>query len=159
MTGGEPGTLVKVPRVTDALVLTCVDHRLHRWDHPYLADYLRGKRIGLAAWDLLTVPGACRDLVAADAGTRKEALLHAITTAHETHRIVQLLVVNHSDCAAYGGRSAFPDETEEYRKHAADLRSVREMLRSVLPNLDTRLFYAMVEERAEGPFVTFDEVR
>lgn len=143
----------------DALVLTCMDNRLHRADRPYLADYLRGKYVGVKTWDLVAWPGAARDLVAEDAGPRKDALLRAIKLAHDAHRVTKLLIAHHSDCAAYGGRGAFPDETAEYRQHAADLRAVREMLRTVFPNLDTRLFYGTIEDRVSGPFVTYDEVR
>ena len=148
-----------MPATVDALVITCMDAPLHRADKPALAEYLRGKRVGIKIWDLLTASGGVRDLVAADAGGRKEALLHAVRVAHDAHGVSKLLFVNHSACTAYGGSARFRTLTEEYREHADDLRAAREAVRHVLPNLDIRLFFATVEERTDGPFVTIDEVR
>lgn len=143
----------------DALVVTCMDARLHRADRPYLAEYLRGKRIGLHSWDLVALPGGSRGLVASDTPHVKGAMLHAVKAAHDLHQVSRVFLVNHSDCGAYGGAHAFPDATAEYRQHAADLRTAREELRAFLPNLDIRLFFATVEDRPDGPFVTVDEVR
>lgn len=154
----------------DALVITCMDAPLHRADKAALAEHLRGKRVGIKTWDLLSTPGGARDFVAldpvrspasngADAGTRKDALLYAVKLAHDAHGVSKVFLVNHSACVAYGSAGHFGDATVEYRKHAEDLRAARETLRQFLPNLDVRLFFATVEERADGPFVTIDEVR
>ena len=155
-----------MPAVVDALVITCMDAPLHRADKPYLAEYLRGKRVGIKTWDLLTTPGGVRDLVATPAeapaspeGGRKDALLHAVKIAHDAHSVSKVFLVNHSACTAYGGAEHFGDATGEYRKHAEDLRAARDIVRQFLPNLDVRLFFATVEERADGPFITIDEVR
>lgn len=148
-----------MPEKPDALVVTCTDSRLHRADRPFLAEYLHGKYVGIRTWDLVALPGGCRGFVAADARPLGEALRVAVKTAHDRHGVTRVLLVNHADCEAYGGAAAFPDATEEYRAHAADLRAAREALRAFLPNLDLRLFYASIEDRADGPFVTLDEVR
>ncbi|TSC72682.1 MAG: hypothetical protein G01um101438_399 [Parcubacteria group bacterium Gr01-1014_38] len=148
-----------MPATVDALVVTCVDSPLHRADKPALAEYLRGKHVGINTWDLLTASGGIRDLVAADAGGRKEALLHAIRVVHDAHGVSKILFVNHSACTAYGGSARFRTLTEEYREHADDLQAARAAVRQLLPNLDIRLFFATVEERADGHFVTIDEVR
>lgn len=143
----------------DALVITCMDARLHRADHPYLSEYLRGKHVGVRTWDLVALPGAARVLTAPDASAAKEAVLQSVKVAHDLHHVTKVFLVNHSDCGAYGGTGAFADATEEYRKHAEDLRAGRSVVRENLPNLDIRLFFATIEDRADGPFVTFDEVR
>lgn len=147
-----------MPAVVDALVVTCMDFPLHRAEKPALAEYLRGKHVGIQTWDLLATPGGIRDLVAPDAGTRKDALVHAIQSASAAHGVSRLLLVNHSACTAYAGER-FATVTEEYRKHAEDLRAARDVVRQLLPNPDIRLFFATVETRADGPFVTVDEVR
>ncbi len=143
----------------DALVITCMDARLHRADKPHLADYLRGKHIGIKTWDLVAVPGAIQALVAPDAGGSREMILKGVKVAHDLHRVSNLLLINHSDCGAYGGRAAFPSPAAEYQKHAGDLQAARKALREAYSNLDIRCLYATVEDRADGPFVTFDEVR
>lgn len=143
----------------DGLVMTCMDARLHRADRRYLAEYFQGKHVGIQTWDLVALPGGIRGLVAEEAQGLKDALLTSVKTAHDLHGVTRVFLVNHSDCGAYGGARAFPDATEEYRKHAADLRAARAALRVFLPNLDIRLFFATIENRADGPFVTFDEVR
>lgn len=143
----------------DALVITCMDARLHRADKPYLGEYLRGKHVGVKTWDLVAVPGGCRGLVAGDAGALGDAIRSSVKVAHDLHHVTKVFLINHSDCDAYGGTQSMPDATEEYRKHASDLRAARQTLREEFPNLDIRLFYATIEDRAGGPFVTFDEVR
>lgn len=143
----------------DALVITCMDARLHWADRPFLSEYLRGKHVGLKTWDLVAVPGGVSDLVAPDADARQDTLLRAVQVAHDRHGVSTVWLINHSDCGAYGGKRAFADATEEFRKHAADLRAARSTIRERFPNTDARLLYATVEDRPEGPFVTFDEVR
>lgn len=143
----------------DALVITCMDARLHRADTPHLAEHLLGKHIGIRTWDLVALPGAVRGLVASDATAQRDALISAVKNAHDQHSVTKVILVSHSDCTEYGGAKAFPDATEEYRKHATDLRAARDTLRTILPNLEIRLLFATIENRADGPFVTFDEVR
>lgn len=148
-----------MPPRTDALVVTCSDSRLHRADRKDLAEFLRGKRVGIHVWDLLALPGASRGLAGGAGAEEKDLLLRAIRSAHDADGISRVVLVSHSDCHTYGGASAFPDATAEFRKHAEDLRTARETLRQFLPNLDIRAFFATVEDRTGGPFVTFDEVR
>jgi carbonic anhydrase len=152
-------TLKDMQTPVDALVITCMDARLHRADRPYLGEYVRGKHIGLRTWDLLALHGGARGLTAPDASAQKAVLLDSVKIAHDLHSVLKVVLVNHSDCEAYGGAKAFPDATEEYRKHATDLRAGRDALRAFLPNLEVRLLFATIENRADGPFVTFDEVR
>lgn len=148
---------MKVP--VDALVITCMDARLHRADTSSLAAFLRGKHAGLKSWDLLAVAGGIQDIVSPAGGGRSETVFRGVQVAHERHQVTRIFLVNHSDCSEYGGASAFGDAADEYRKHAEDLRAARQVLRDRIPNLDVRLWYATVEDRSDGPFVTFDEVR
>lgn len=143
----------------EALVITCMDARLHRVDKPYLAEHLRGKHVGLKTWDLVALPGGCRGLAPGGTAAGRDTLLQAVQTAHDLHHVPRVFLINHSDCGAYGGAKAFPDPMTEYRRHAEDLRAARSVLREQYPNLEVRAFYATVEDRADGPFVTFDEVR
>ncbi len=143
----------------DALVITCMDARLHRADKPYLSEHLRGKRVSFKTWDLVALPGGALGLMAGGAPALGDAIRASVKAAHDLHRVTKVLLINHSDCGAYGGTQAMPDATEEYRKHASDLRAARQTLREEFQNLDVRLFYATIEDRADGPFVTFDEVR
>ncbi len=147
-----------MPYKPGALVLTCSDGRLHQADHPYLAEYLRGKHIGITTWDLAAVHGGCRGLVTGDAA-EKAFVLAMVQRAHEGRGVTNVILVNHSDCDVYGGLQAFGDATAEFRKHAEDLRAARLVLRQAIPNLDMRLVFASIEERPDGSFVTFDEVR
>lgn len=144
---------------TDALVITCIDARLHQADRPYVADFLRGKHVGVKTWDLATAPGAAQALAVLDFPSVKDSLLRSVKIAHEADGVSRVLLVNHSDCEAYGGTSAFGNAADEYRKHAEDLRTARQVLRDAFPTVDSRLFYATVERRPDGPFVTLDEVR
>ncbi len=143
----------------DALVITCMDARLHRADLVSLGEFLRGKHVAIRARDQVSLPGGVRGLVAHDQGSMKDTLLQSVKVAHDLHRVTKVFLINHSDCGAYGGTGAFADATEEYRKHAEDLRAARAVVRETLPNLDVVLFFATIEDRADGPFVTFDEVR
>lgn len=143
----------------DALVITCTDSRLHRAEHPYVWDFLRGKYVGIKTWDLVAVPGGCRGLTAPEQASLKDTLLQSIKISREAHAVKQVILINHSDCQIYGGARAFASAADEYRKQAEDLRAARQFLRDTSPNLDVRLFYATVEDRTAGPFVTLDEVR
>lgn len=145
---------------TDALVITCIDARLHRAEHPYLADYLRGKRVQIQIWDLATAPGGCRDLAVPETEGLRVSLLRSVKIAHDAHGVSRVILVNHSDCGAYGGAAAFPNAVAEYKQHAADLRAARDVVRAFQSNLDVRLLFATIEDHGPaGPVVTLDEVR
>ena len=66
-------------------------------------------------------------LESADPSSAATARLQ-IKLSHDLHGISRVILMNHLDCGAYGGRAAFASDEEEYSRHAEDLRSAARRL-------------------------------
>lgn len=138
----------------DALIVTCMDYRLHT---PAFAEFLRG--LGIASWDLRTQQGGVRDLLPTvesdhqlqDQGEArfgaKRSLLDAVRIAMELHGVTEVFLMNHGDCGAYGGAHAFDSPGAERAQHQKDLAVGSEELRHHFPGLRVRRFFVDIDSR------------
>ena len=65
------------------------------------------------------------------------------------------VVVNHQDCAAYGGSVAFKDRASEAAFHTEQLAMAAALLKSTFPRLSVRAFYGYRDRRR----IAFEEVK
>jgi carbonic anhydrase len=91
----------------NAVVLCCLDFRLQA----PVAEFLGMK--GLRGnYDLITRPGAAKDLVYGDDAAR-DLVLRDLRICQKIHDIRDIYIIQHTDCAALGGREAFPGPVSE----------------------------------------------
>ena len=123
-----------------SLVLHCIDFRFGK----ALKNYLDDK--GYAGdSDLVVVAGAVKNIVDPKEPTDAEFVLRQIDISKRLHEIKQVVLVNHTDCGAYGGRSAFNSKEDELNRHVGDLKKAAAMIHQKYPDVVVKLALAMIE--------------
>lgn len=120
-----------MPHACKALILHCIDFRLG----PAIKNYLEGQSL-LGEVDIVSVAGAVKNLISPAVPTDSEFVLRQIEISKRLHSIAQIILINHTDCGAYGGRKAFGSEKEEQEKHAQDMKKAKEMILTKFPSLE-----------------------
>lgn len=57
--------------------------------------------------DIVSLTGASKGLVSPKNPAEPEIILRQIEISSNLHKISQVILMNHTDCGAYGGRDAF----------------------------------------------------
>ncbi len=133
-----------------AIIIHCIDFR-------FIAS-IRGwmeKEQLMGAADVVAVAGAAQNIVSPKNESEREFIFKQIDIAKRLHEIDEVILMNHTDCGAYGGKSAFVNELAEREKHELDLREARAIAQTRFPQLKVRLFLAKIN--TEGG-VRFEEV-
>lgn len=125
--------------VCDAIVISCMDFRLH----PTLSNMIRGKVA--SSFDEVFVPGAVKGLVHSEPAVR-DFLLRSIEISERLHNACKVILVNHTDCGAYGGRAAFESDEAELAAHKKDLHLASSIIRERFPNLEVVCMIAVLGE-------------
>lgn len=123
------------------LVLCCVDFR---YIDPVLAFVKR--RFGIKACDVKTDPGGVKTLLDSKPEIR-QSIITNVKLIRERHDVKTLVLVNHQDCAAYGGSKRFASLKAEATFHAGQLLKARAILKPKCPALDVQTFYACRNHR------------
>ena len=105
-----------------ALLLHCVDYRLLTKE----ADYMSG--LGFQSdFDDVGISGSAKNLVDPYDATDPEFTLRQIEISRKVHGIKTVVVMNHTDCGAYGD-GTFTSADEERARHLRDLRGAKSMI-------------------------------
>ena len=124
----------------DALVIHCIDFRFHEAIKNFLQNEL-----GIKSYDLLTIPGAAKHLTAAGSAARRDGLLEDIGISIRLHEPKEIILINHSDCGAYGGRAAFSDEATEEAAHRAALEEATTLLKKQFTSTSIKTYFAFIK--------------
>ena len=123
------------------LVLCCVDFR-------YIDAILvfAKKRFGIRACDVKKDPGGVKAMLDSKPEIRKSIITN-VQLIRERHDVRTLVLVNHQDCAAYGGSKRFTSLKAEAAFHVEQLLKARAILKSKSPSLNIQTFYACRNHR------------
>lgn len=132
-----------------ALVLHCIDFRLPDEIKEFLASRGLARR-----YDLVSLAGGVKSLVAPENESEKNFILKQIEISSRLHQIKEVYLINHSDCGAYGGRKAFGSEDKEREKHLEDLKQAQKIISDKLPHLNIKLIWIQLEKGR----IAFEEV-
>jgi hypothetical protein len=127
------------PYVADAAVIACFDARFD------LALRKLLRRLGIEQPDTVRIAGGPRALAS---GTSEERAFvsEQIRTSRRLHRSSSVLLINHTDCGAYGGLRAFDGDTERERAfHVAELQRAADIVSSLVPEAKVQLFFSDFE--------------
>lgn len=124
----------------EAIVIFCMDFRFWQATLKFLEEEL-----GLNSFDLCCLAGASKNFI--EPKTKDAALFveNQIKLSLDLHKIKKIVIVDHADCGAYGGRRAFKDEEQERSAHLENLRKVKMMLAEKFPEQKIVLIYANLE--------------
>jgi len=127
-----------------AFIIWCIDPRIQTSFREWLLS------IGLKdKYDPFTCAGAALNLVRPDNEQIRDFIFNQIQIGLEHHGISQVYLVNHLDCAAYGGSKTFPSQDTERKRHIDDLRQARKIVKARFPKLEVLLFLARKEGNRE----------
>ena len=97
-----------------AAIVHCLDFRLQKSIKKYLEND------GLI--------GNCDIISIADGVKNLNFLLEQVQISKRLHSIKQVILINHTDCGAYGGQDAFASENEEIKHHEAKLEGAKKAI-------------------------------
>lgn len=123
----------------DALLLTCMDWRLH----PALENVLRIKGF---TFDPFTSAGAAKNLVNPEKPEDRDFILRQIAKSQKLHHIEKVILVNHTDCGGYGGSGAFLTREAEKRKQWDDLKAAAQIVKENFLDLEVITILACLSE-------------
>jgi len=128
--------------VADAAVLYCFDHRINIAVRKFL------KKRKIEHFDTIVVAGGGKTLASPHNDAERDFILEQVGTSVRLHQAKRVLVMNHSDCGAYGGSAHFKgDAAAEADYHRGELLRAGELLTSRFPGI-----------LVEPYFVTFDGI-
>lgn len=131
-------------------VVHCVDFRFRKEAEEFVE-----KELHVEDFDLWTVPGSAKKL-AEDIKGEGDLLTGLQAVSCCLHHVQKVVLINHADCGAYGGRKAFASIEVEREKHVADLHTAKDILVGKLDAVEVTLVYADLSP--DGKEVTFETV-
>lgn len=133
-----------------ALVINCMDYRLVQ----PVKDFVFS--LGLnGSYDQVSLAGGAKNLVVTEDTCDREFLVKQIELAKNLHGIEQVILINHTDCGAYGGQQAFKSEEEERERHLDDLRNAKKIILERWLGLEVVLVLARIGKEGEVSFERF----
>jgi len=121
------------------LVLHCIDFRLGN----AIKEYLE-KNNYLGDCDIVSVAGAAKNIASPADTSARVFVLNQIAISKRLHNISRVVLMNHTDCGAYGGTSAFASDEAEKEHHRSEMMSARTIIHELHPELNISLALAHV---------------
>lgn len=131
-----------------AIVQTCIDFRLRK----PLQDFIENE-LNLYSVDLKTDDGGIKEIY--EGGPIREWIFKNMEIAFNLHEVNRVILINHTDCGAYGGKGAFENEEKEPEQHEIQLRHAVSDVRAKFPTKDVEAYLALI---ADNDTVTFKKV-
>src|SRR3989344_5207370 len=98
----------------------CIDFRLQK----DIIEYLK-KNGWLGNCDIVSIAGGVKDI---------DYALSQLDISARLHNSQEAVLINHTDCGAYGGSKVFSSFEEEYKFHAGELKKAREIILAKHPS-------------------------
>lgn len=119
------------------LLLRCMDFRLE----PYFEAWLKNNGY-LGETDIISIAGSCKNLAADPQGCFAIEILSQIDLGYQKHGVRRILLTMHRDCGAYGGQTTFASAEAEKIKLVADMKKVKDLLKTKYQDLEVLMFLA-----------------
>jgi hypothetical protein len=118
----------------EAVVLHCIDFRFtDDLDKHFIQRFPGG-------YDLISLAGSCKGLLNDE--EHRKILLEQFQISHRLHHPKTIVLIQHEDCGAYGGSSAFGDPTKEQEFQKGELEKAAEILTQNFPGIDIERYFA-----------------
>lgn len=129
------------------IIFHCIDFRFA----VDIKAYLEKENL-LGDVDVVSIAGVVKNLVAPAKETDAEFVMRQLDISKRLHNVGRVVLMNHTDCGAYGGRKAFESDAAEHAKHAADLAEARAMILAKYPDLEVQNVLARIDADANISF-------
>jgi carbonic anhydrase len=128
------------PYSADATVLCCFDGRFGS----AIDEFLRTQQIRMP--DIIVVAGGTKTLASPSSDFEREFIIQQIRLSLELHRAKRVVLINHSDCGAYGGSVAFQHDAQiEAEYHAQELQTAVTLVAKILPTITVEAYFLNFE--------------
>lgn len=118
-------------------LIRCMDFRLT----DAINKWLEEKGI-INDCDIISVAGIAKTIAVDPRSADARFILKQIELSIKLHNTKTLYIMHHTDCGAYGGHKAFANLEDEKAKYLADMIKAREVIKSVIPDLEIRFVLA-----------------
>lgn len=126
----------------DAVVLACIDFRFWKETMQFVEQNL-----GIESYDFPKLPGSAKAINESQDG---DVSMMCLGVPCDLHGVDKIVIVNHSDCGAYGGSGKFEgDVLAEQQFHETELRKAREIVLEKYPEKEVVLAYARLSANQE----------
>ncbi len=129
-------------------VLACIDPRFRHATQIFIE---RKFRVKPTEYDLKTDAGGAKEIVTG--GHIGEWLVANIGIGHKHHGARIFVLVNHIDCAYYGGSKSFVSIAEEHNTQYRDLRNAVEKLKAQFLDVEVYAYLVSKEEKPREKFI------
>jgi carbonic anhydrase len=133
-----------MPHACTTLVIRCMDFRFIS----AINEYLESKDL-MNHCDIVAAAGAAKNFASPEHELDREFLMRQIDIAKRLHGISEVIIINHTDCGAYGGKSAFASKDKEWKKHSGELAVAAQMIKERYPSLAVQTLIADIENSGE----------
>lgn len=108
-------------------IVHCMDFRLN----PSIQDFLEAHDL-VNTTDIISLAGGVKNINDNENGCAEQQIELSV----KLHAISTLMLMNHTDCGAYGGSDKFETKDEEKEFHITELRKAKEKLAKIYPQLE-----------------------
>ncbi|MFA5872000.1 MAG: carbonic anhydrase [Parcubacteria group bacterium] len=128
----------------EAVVLACIDFRFWKETEEFI-----GQEMGIKTYDFPKLPGAAKAIN--DCLSEVDVAMKCIGVPCDLHHVKRIVIVNHTDCGAYGGSSQFNGDAEAEQKfHESELKKAKEKVLKEFPDREVVLIYAKLVDDGES---------
>jgi hypothetical protein len=128
------------PYVADAAVLCCFDERIRHTVQKFL------KKQDILRPDMIIVAGGAKTLASPRNDFERDFILEQVRMSILLHKSPRVFLMSHSDCATYGGLTAFDGDRErESAHHKAELCRAADLIKQKFPVVAVECFFVNFE--------------
>lgn len=131
-----------------ALIIHCIDFRFGKAIKKYLEDECL-----LGDCDIAAAAGAAKNLLFSAQDTERIFMFKQIALSRNLHDIKKVILINHTDCGAYGGRKAFVSRDAERETHRKDMDKAAQIIKAKYPEIEVKTILADIEKDGSVKFI------
>jgi carbonic anhydrase len=127
----------KPAHTTEALVLSCMDHRLVG----HVADYLEGRRLR-GRYDQISLAGGAIGVMSDQTAAWAETFWQHVELARDLHGIRRVIVIDHRDCGAckaFVCKTCADERARETQIHIDWMTALAQAIKPRAPDLEVEL--------------------
>ncbi len=142
-----PEIIFFMSHTCSTIIFHCIDFRFGGDIKAFLEE-----RNLLGDIDIVSLAGVCKNIIDPAQPTDREFVLRQLDISKRLHNVCDVILMNHTDCGAYGGRSAFASIEAEEARHVGDMRETRAIIAEKYPDLNVRMVLAHIEDGGKIEF-------
>lgn len=128
-------------------VVYCMDWRFSPPQANLDEVLLKNNIVDSSGFDRIIVGGAVKNLASAQEESDIAFTLRQLDIADKLHNVKKMVLINHTDCGAYGGSSKFSDSNAEHNFHYEELRKAAALVKMKYPNIAVECYLAHLQQK------------